>query len=143
MSQPPAMPNRRGRSPITSGPDQRVSDAERQAVVEQLRLNTADGRLDMDEFGERVEQALAARTGADLHVLLSDLPRLDSPTIAAEHRRARVRAIVLPYIVVNSFLIVIWAVTGGGYFWPIWPIIGWGFGVVMGLAAVAGSKGRR
>ena len=34
------------------------------------------------------------------------------------------------YVVVNLFLIFIWAVpSGGGYFWPIWPILGWGIGL--------------
>jgi hypothetical protein len=27
-------------------------------------------------------------------------------------------------------LIVIWATTGAGYFWPIWPLLGWGVGLV-------------
>ena len=27
-------------------------------------------------------------------------------------------------------LIVIWATTGAGYFWPIWPILGWGVGLI-------------
>ena len=36
------------------------------------------------------------------------------------------------YVVVNIFLIIIWAVTNpGGYPWFIWPIIGWGIGVVI------------
>jgi hypothetical protein len=34
------------------------------------------------------------------------------------------------YLLVNLFLIVIWALTGHGYFWPIWPILGWGIGIV-------------
>ena len=29
------------------------------------------------------------------------------------------------YAVVNLLLIVVWALTGAGYFWPIWPILGW------------------
>jgi hypothetical protein len=32
---------------------------------------------------------------------------------------------------VNTFLIVIWAVTSHGFFWPIFPMVGWGIGVVM------------
>jgi hypothetical protein len=39
---------------------------------------------------------------------------------------------VLIYALVNTFLVVIWAVTGGhGFFWPIFLIVGWGIGVVM------------
>jgi hypothetical protein len=36
------------------------------------------------------------------------------------------------YTVVNSFLIAIWAVTDlHGFFWPIFPMLGWGIGVVL------------
>jgi hypothetical protein len=30
------------------------------------------------------------------------------------------------YVAVNGLLIAVWAITGGGTFWPIWPILGWG-----------------
>jgi len=30
---------------------------------------------------------------------------------------------------VNTLLVVIWAMSGSGYFWPIWPIAGWGVGL--------------
>ena len=39
---------------------------------------------------------------------------------------------VAAYLIVNTMLVVIWAVAGGGgYFWPIWPILGWGIGLVL------------
>lgn len=38
---------------------------------------------------------------------------------------------LLVYVLVNGFIVIIWAVTSGGYFWPIFPIVGWGIGVVM------------
>jgi len=39
---------------------------------------------------------------------------------------------VATYLIVNTMLVVIWAVAGGGgYFWPIWPILGWGIGLVL------------
>jgi hypothetical protein len=128
---------------IRSGAHQRVSNDERDAVVEQLRLNMADGRLDIDEFGDRVESALGARTGAELQAVLADLPHVTPPEEAVRKRRASVRAILAPYLAVNLFLVLIWAVGGMGYFWPIWPILGWGLGVVLSLAAVAGGDGRR
>lgn len=34
------------------------------------------------------------------------------------------------YVMVNAFLLAIWAMTGSGFFWPIFPIVGWGIGVV-------------
>ncbi|MDH3248930.1 MAG: 2TM domain-containing protein [Acidimicrobiia bacterium] len=33
------------------------------------------------------------------------------------------------YVIVNALLVVIWAASGAGYFWPIWPIAGWGIGL--------------
>jgi class 3 adenylate cyclase len=33
------------------------------------------------------------------------------------------------YVAVNLLLIGIWAITDRGYFWPIWPILGWGVGL--------------
>ena len=120
-----------------------MSDAERQAVVDQLRFNTADGRLDMEEFGDRVETALAARTGAELTAVLRDLPHVESPEVAVARRRRNVRGILIPFVVINAFLVLIWALTGFGYFWPIWVILGWGVPVVLSLATVAGSGDRR
>ena len=35
------------------------------------------------------------------------------------------------YVVVNAFLIALWAVTGAGYFWPAWILAGWGIGLVL------------
>ncbi|OJW50133.1 MAG: hypothetical protein BGO67_02050 [Alphaproteobacteria bacterium 41-28] len=35
----------------------------------------------------------------------------------------------LIYVVVNLGLVLIWAISGGGYFWPIWVIVGWGIGL--------------
>jgi hypothetical protein len=38
---------------------------------------------------------------------------------------------LLVYGMVNAFLVVIWALTGAHFFWPIFPMVGWGIGVVM------------
>jgi 2TM domain len=39
---------------------------------------------------------------------------------------------LLVYVLVNSFIVVIWAITNsGGFFWPVFPIVGWGIGLVM------------
>ena len=37
------------------------------------------------------------------------------------------------YVVVNSMLIGIWAITGAGYFWPAWVLLGWGVGVILNV----------
>jgi hypothetical protein len=39
---------------------------------------------------------------------------------------------VLVYVLVNAFIVVIWAVIDGhGFFWPVFPIGAWGIGLVM------------
>lgn len=39
---------------------------------------------------------------------------------------------LLAYVLVNAFLVVIWAAIGVQvFFWPIFPIAGWGIGVAM------------
>ncbi len=57
-----------------SGSDVRASDAEREAVVGRLNQAVGEGRLAVDEFSQRLEQAYAARTRGDLDSLLRDLP---------------------------------------------------------------------
>ena len=44
-------------------------------------------------------------------------------------KKAEFRSHLTSYVLVNALLVGIWAVTGQGYFWPIWPILGWGVGI--------------
>ena len=37
---------------------------------------------------------------------------------------------LLIYLTVNTFFVVIWAVTSGGYFWPLFLIVLWGIGLI-------------
>ena len=60
----------------------RASDADRERVVDQLRRHHEAGRLDGDEFTERMEHALSARWIDELPPLLSDLPDPDQPDAA-------------------------------------------------------------
>lgn len=53
----------------------RIGNAERQSAVEALGEHFAQGRIDVDEFEERVTAAWAARTSADVEALFADLPR--------------------------------------------------------------------
>ncbi len=68
-------------------PELRASDADRERVVVQLRESSAQGRLTLEEFSDRVAKAYAARTGADLAVLVRDLPAAASPTTTDVARR--------------------------------------------------------
>lgn len=52
----------------------RASDAERDAIVARLSAATGDGRLTLEEFSQRMEQATAAKTRAELDRLTADLP---------------------------------------------------------------------
>ncbi|HEY7050414.1 MAG TPA: 2TM domain-containing protein [Jatrophihabitantaceae bacterium] len=38
---------------------------------------------------------------------------------------------LLVFTLVNAFIVAIWAVTGQGFFWPIFPMVGWGIGLAM------------
>jgi hypothetical protein len=56
---------------------------------------------------------------------------------AREAARRRVQAKrdfgshLVAYIVVNAFLVGLWAITGAGYFWPAWVLACWGAGLVL------------
>jgi hypothetical protein len=52
----------------------RASDADREAVVDRLRVAAGEGRLEPEELEQRVDDALRARTYGDLEELLADLP---------------------------------------------------------------------
>ncbi|MEO6511601.1 MAG: DUF1707 domain-containing protein [Nocardioides sp.] len=60
-----------------AGPDPaqlRVSDEDRHKVAEILREAAGDGRIDLEELDERLEQTYAAKTYADLVPITVDLP---------------------------------------------------------------------
>lgn len=52
----------------------RASDADRDRVAEALREAYAEGRLDAEEHGERIDRAYNAKTLGELAPLLADLP---------------------------------------------------------------------
>lgn len=39
---------------------------------------------------------------------------------------------LLVYVLVNAFLVVLWATTSQGFFWPVVPMAIWGIFLVMG-----------
>lgn len=52
--------------------------------------------------------------------------------VARLKKKRDFRTHVVVYILVNAFLVLIWAMTSpDGLFWPIFPMVGWGIGVVM------------
>ena len=120
--------------------DLRVGDADRKAVVAELQRHYVEGRLTSEELGERVTEALAARTFGDLRELLSDLPALsdslaqrDPAPPSADHHRWQGHELTSPVglMILLIGLIVILSVvllstTRVGFFFP-WPLLIWGF----------------
>jgi 2TM domain-containing protein len=63
--------------------------------------------------------------------MISELQEDDlrAKALAVLKKKRDFYAHVLAYVLINSMLIGIWAVTGHGYFWPVFPLLGWGIGV--------------
>jgi hypothetical protein len=64
---------------MATGYNVRVGDADREAIAAQLREHYADGRLTLDELNERLDQTFAAKTRADLNIVMRDLPHVARP----------------------------------------------------------------
>ena len=61
----------------------------------------------------------------------SDLTARDRAVTRLKKRRD-FRGHLLVYVLVNTFIVVIWLLTGpSGFFWPVFLIVGWGIGLVM------------
>ncbi|WP_431918695.1 DUF1707 SHOCT-like domain-containing protein [Micromonospora wenchangensis] len=52
----------------------RAADADREATAERLRVALEEGRLDLHEYDERLQQTYGAKTYAELDTVLADLP---------------------------------------------------------------------
>lgn len=119
----------------------RVSGAERQTAAERLRLAHDEGRLTLTEYDDRVREAYAARTRAELDVLFTDLPTVRERPLpgAAERERAVQKAEARSahlgewrsWAGTAVLLIGIWAVISLAvgeaiFFWPMFPIGIWG-----------------
>lgn len=77
----------------------RASHADRDRVIDGLKAAFVQGRLDQDELGQRVGQALAARTYAELAALTADLP---AELIAARPARPARKRVSRPAVVVTA-----------------------------------------
>src|SRR2546426_12441736 len=73
----------------------RVSDVDRNRMVDELRRHCADGRLTLDEFSERVGLVYSARTSTDLVAVTADLPaELVTTPVGESARRRPVTSVV-------------------------------------------------
>jgi Domain of unknown function (DUF1707)/2TM domain len=132
---------RRSHRPADSDPGVRVGDREREKVVTRLGQAFSQGYLSMPEYETRLDQALQAETAGALNQLLDDLPVGRIAQSDPRRRAARVAAArrgvwihLAAYLAASLLMIGIWltvAVTADAwYFWPVWPILGWGVGVI-------------
>jgi len=111
----------------------RASDADRERVVERLRTALNEGRLDLGEYDERMQQAYSAKTYGDLDGLLTDLPAGQHPVPASAEMEPKPKNPTGEWIVnqwrgwvpVPIVLTAIWAVSGFGDYWPGWVIGIW------------------
>jgi hypothetical protein len=106
------------RSPGDSG--LRVSDAERQATADQLKANFTAGRLDMDEYEQRLQQTLGARTRGELDDVLKDLPAI----YAGPVHQPRGHPFFVPVLIAIAALVALTTLFGvaHGFFFPWWII---------------------
>ncbi len=64
--------------------DLRVSDAEREPVIQRLQDAYAEGRIDHDEFDMRVQLAMTAKTRHDLETVTRDLVPVQDQAMLAQ-----------------------------------------------------------
>ena len=123
------------------------------AWFERLRRAHDEGRLDLDEFDERITSAYAARTFADLDELTADLPP-DTTPARTPVRRDRVdrpvqrrpdKAAVQMWATASVVNIAIWgilAVSVGVWVYPWWIWVAAPWGVVLLMQWIT-SRGER
>ena len=102
----------------------RVSDLDRELAARRLQDAASAGVLSVAELDSRLHRVLSAATRGQLEAELLDLPA--PRRIRRSRVRLWLRSHVALYAIVNGGLTAIWAAAGFGYFWPVWPMIGWG-----------------
>lgn len=112
------------------GDSMRASDAEREAVAERLRLAMSEGRLDINEYDERLRGLYASSTQAELARFTDDLPAPQPPAPDPEvEKKERQRKKWLKswrdWAGTAFILVAIWAVTSivTGEMLSFWPVI--------------------
>ncbi len=118
----------------------RAGDREREQTANDLGQAFTQGYLTMAEYEDRLASTFRSNTHGELRGLVADLPlarlrRNDPRRRAAQVRAARLSVVIHGgvYLAVSLLMIGIWLAVGlgggGWYFWPVWPIMGWGIGV--------------
>lgn len=100
-------------------PRLRVGDSDRERAMADLAMHYADGRLDHEEYDERLDAIWTARTRGDLAVLFSDLPRPQVSTVPAARPPAKGRTGRLPLLPVLALLIALSILAEA----PLWLLV--------------------
>jgi hypothetical protein len=108
----------------------RVSDSQRQRVIEELRRHCVDGRIDVDDYTERVERAMSAATLEELDKVLGDLPylRIPDPYREASPAERPRKRLVAALVVLVSVVVVVAAVVlavAASWVWAVVLVAGW------------------
>ncbi|MFD1931334.1 MULTISPECIES: DUF1707 SHOCT-like domain-containing protein [Nonomuraea] len=114
----------------------RASDVDRDRVAAVLREHTAQGRISVEEFNERLEQVYQSKTYGELARVTADLPDVDLRAQPARVPAAKspqqgmhpgMRGAWAAWASAVAVTSVIWLLTDfGGYFWPMWVAGPWG-----------------
>lgn len=80
---------------------------------------------------EKNEDEMSPQESLRLITKMMDKVQDDALRKVAKKRAAFKLSLVI-YIVINAFLVGLWYFTTGPqfYFWPAWPMLGWGFGII-------------
>lgn len=92
-------------------PDLRASDADREAMGERLRRHHAEGRIDSEEFQDRLDRCYQAKTMGELDELVDDLPR-EPVGGTGRRRRFYSRLWALPLVPIVLAVLAICSLTG-------------------------------
>ena len=109
----------------TPDPRMRIADSDRERAMADLAMHYADGRLEHEEYDERLDAIWTARTRADLAVIFSDLPR-PQPQPARTPARAPGRSgpgFRLPLLPVLAVLVVLSVIAEAPLFLLIFPLM--------------------
>ncbi len=134
----------------------RAGDEDRERVAHRLRIALDEGRLNLYEYDDRLREAYAARTYAELDKLLADLPTpkgelavpqrgaVDRPGPDGRYPEATRRWLIdtwTEWLRANAICIGIWGVMALAagrwvFFWPLFVAGPWG--VVLLVETVRG-----
>ena len=105
--------------------DLRVSQAERDRVVDSLRRHAGEGRLEVEELEDRVGRALTARTRRDLVALRADLPRERRSERSGRRGASRVVPAFTLLPLIAGLAVIVFAPPAVA--WTGWIVLGWWF----------------